>query len=141
MIMVLAMGTVLTLLVSTALALSLSGMVKAKTDQNWAGAIAAAYAGVEEYSSRVANDNTYQQYGNKSALFSSASPSLVLPSGTKVNPAFGLGASGTWANVPGSDGASSWNLAASFDGTSRCRDAKHCRQSEANRFHRLPVFH
>lgn len=106
MIMVLAMGTVLTLLVGTALALSLSGVVKANTDQDWTGAMAAAYAGVEEYSSRIANDNTYQQYGDKTAQFSLASTALVLPTGTKTNPAFGIGAAGTWAEVPGSDGAS-----------------------------------
>lgn len=108
MIMVLAMGTVLTLLVGTALALSLSGVIKSNTDQDWTGAMAAAYAGVEEYSSHIANDNTYQQYGDKNAPFSLASPTLVLPTGTKANPAFGLGTSGTWADVPGSGGASSF---------------------------------
>ncbi|WP_223691865.1 hypothetical protein [Leifsonia poae] len=104
-IMVIGIGAVLMVLVATALAYSVGGMKKARSDQNWNNAMAAAYAGVEEYESRLANDNTYQQYGNPASTFSAGS-SVSLPIGNQANPAFGLGTSGTWADVPASSGAS-----------------------------------
>ena len=70
---VIGLGAVMILLTTTAITFSLSGVVKARTDQDWNGAMAAAYAGIEEYQSRLSNDNTYQQYGNSASPFSSTS--------------------------------------------------------------------
>src|SRR5690606_18566226 len=65
---------------------------------------AAAYAGIEDYSSRVENDPSYVKFGNPASPFSSASPHLQLPTGTNENPAFTVTEGGPWAIVPGSDG-------------------------------------
>ncbi|TFD30595.1 hypothetical protein [Cryobacterium cryoconiti] len=105
--MVIGTGMIMLLLVTTALSTSVSGLVKASGDQNWNAAGSAAYAGVEEYESRLANDNAYMIYGNGAAPFSSTS-TLSLPTGTLTNPAFGIGQSGSWASVPGSDGRASY---------------------------------
>ncbi|WP_286345930.1 hypothetical protein [Frondihabitans sucicola] len=87
----------------------MSGLVKSNGDQDSAAALAAAYAGIEDYQSRLANDNTYQQYGNAASTFSnppktSANPNPYVSKFTSANgnDAFGLGASGTWAKIPGS---------------------------------------
>jgi len=103
MAITLIFGMVLVIMAATALTVATSGLKKADGDQDWNGALAAAYAGVEEYQSRLANDNSYQQYGDSAAPFSKASASkLTLPSGSQVNKAFGTGTSGSWASVPGS---------------------------------------
>jgi hypothetical protein len=104
-VMVIGIGAVLMVLVATALAYSASGMQKARTDQDWNDAYAAAYAGIEEYESRLANDNTYQQYGNPASTFSATS-TVSLPTGLQTNPAFGVGSNQSWATVPGSSRAS-----------------------------------
>jgi hypothetical protein len=104
LVMVIGIGAVLMVLVATALAYSVGGVRKARTDQSWDNAMAAAYAGVEEYESRLANDNTYQQYGNPASTFSATSQ-VALPTGSQVNPAFGIGTGGSWADVPGGTGA------------------------------------
>jgi hypothetical protein len=96
LIAVIGIGAVLTILVTAMLASSVSGVVKAQVDQSWSAAMSAAYAGVEDYKSKLANDNTYQQYGNPAALFSAGSSFT----GTHSNPAFGTGTSGSWASVP-----------------------------------------
>ena len=116
MAITLIFGMVLVVMVATALAVATSGLKKADTDQDWNAALAAAYAGVEEYQARLANDNSYVKYGNDAAPFTRAgaskatasaidSASLVLPSGDQLNPAFGVGPAGTWATVAGSGGA------------------------------------
>lgn len=107
--MVIGIGAVLTILVTSAVGISLSSLVKARSDQDWNGAMAAAYAGVDDYKSRIANDNTYVQYGNPDAPFSASSyaaGTVALPSAT--NPAFGVGATGTWATISGSDGTATY---------------------------------
>jgi hypothetical protein len=105
MAITLIFGMVLIIMAATALTVATSGLKKADTDQDWNAALSAAYAGVEEYQARLANDNSYQQFGNPAAPFSklTASP-VTLPTGTQVNPAFGTGATGTWAEVPASAG-------------------------------------
>jgi len=97
-------------LVATALTVASNGLRKTDTDQDWNGALDAAYAGVEEYQSRLATDNSYYTYGNKDAPFSvlTASTKLVLPTGTATNAAFGVGTAGTWATVPGSTPVASY---------------------------------
>lgn len=103
LIMVIAIGGVLLILATVAVSSSISGTIKARQDQAWNSALSAAYAGVEEYQSRLANDSFYVSYGNSAATFSAGS-SLTLPTGSQTNPAFGIGASGTWATVAGSGG-------------------------------------
>ena len=98
MVMVLGISVVLMLLVSVALGVSLSGMIKSKTDETWNGAVAAAYAGIDDYKSKLANDAAYTQYGNPAAPFSAGAPVVLPPA---VNPAFGLGVDGSWASIPG----------------------------------------
>ncbi len=105
LIVVLALGMLMLVLVATAMTVALSGLTKTNTDQDLNGATDAAYAGVEEYQSRLATDSTYYTYGNPAAAFSKtpiSSSVVVLPTGTATNPAFGIGTTGTWATVPGS---------------------------------------
>ncbi len=107
LVMVIAIGSVLTILVVAATAFALGGLKKSTTDESWGSALAAAYAGIEEYQSRLANDTAYYRYGNPASSFSAASR-VTLPTGASSNPAFGLGTAGTWAAVPGSAGASAF---------------------------------
>lgn len=99
LVMTIIIGMVLLVFVGTATAIAVSGTRKSSRDADWNAAIAAAYAGVEDYKSRLSNDNTYVRYGNPSAAFSAGSD-VRLPS--EVNPAFGEGTAGSWAPVPGS---------------------------------------
>jgi hypothetical protein len=107
LIMVMGIAMVLLLVMATAMSFSVSSVVKATTDQNWNGAMSAAYAGVAEYESKLANNNAYVQYGNPAAAFSTGS-TVALPTGMQVNPAFGIGTTGTWASVAGSGGTASF---------------------------------
>jgi hypothetical protein len=107
------------------IAFATGALRKARDDQDWSAALAAAYAGVEEFESRLAYDTGYVSYGNPAAAFSAGSD-LELPVGPATNPAFGLGASGTWAEVAGSGGASQFryevdNTKYSSEGTLRIR--------------------
>ena len=98
--MVVGVGLVMLTLVAGAMSVTMSGVKQTNQDEDWNGALAAAYAGIEEYQSRLANDATYQKYGNPSAPYSNGSGStLTLPTGTNANDAFGIGVSGTWAEV------------------------------------------
>lgn len=101
--MVLGLGMVLVLVTAISLASTSSGSVKSDTEADWNAALAAAYAGIEDYTSRVENDPSYVRYGNMSSSFSSASVGLTLPTGSAANPAFDVTAAGAWATVPGSD--------------------------------------
>lgn len=101
--MVIGMAAVLLLLVSTALTFSVSAMTKAKTDDNANAALAAAYAGVSDYQSRLTNDNTYQRYGDKTAPFSVSTGSTALSPDT-TNLAFDWGVGGRWATIAGATG-------------------------------------
>jgi hypothetical protein len=103
--MALGLGLVMLMLVATAMTVVTGGLRKTNTDEDWNAALAAAYAGVEEYQSRLANDSTYSKYGNPSAPFTSSTGSTVtLPVSPNVNPAFGIGTSGSWASVPAPSG-------------------------------------
>ncbi|WP_019137110.1 hypothetical protein [Cellulomonas massiliensis] len=103
LIMVLGVTTMLAALVVAGIAYAMGAQKRAASDQQWSGALAAAYAGIDEYQSRLMNDLSYWNYGNPASPFSSTS-TLTLPTGGAANPAFGLGATGTWATVPGSGG-------------------------------------
>ncbi|MGN6274123.1 MAG: hypothetical protein ACTHMQ_13650 [Protaetiibacter sp.] len=120
LLVVIGLGAVMALLISTALVFTVSGTQKSQTEVDWTGALAAANAGVEDYRSRIQNDIRYVKYGNKDAPFTKNSPpasgrpdlnaSLVLD---PDNPAFGIGTSGTWASVPGSGGKAQFRYAVS----------------------------
>jgi hypothetical protein len=99
---VIGTGMLMLVLVATSITVASNGLRKTDTEQDQNGALDAAYAGVEEYQSRLATDNSYYTYGNKDAPFSLATGStkLTLPTGTAANAAFGIGLSGTWATVP-----------------------------------------
>lgn len=104
---VIILGTVLMLMSGAIVSVSVSGAQKSVYDANWNAAGAAAYAGVEDYQSKLANDNAYSQYGALGNTFSTGSTFT----GTNNNPAFGLGAdTGTvataWAKVDASDPSS-----------------------------------
>ena len=109
MVLVLGIGLVLTMLIIGGVALSLGSSKKASTDANWNGALAAAYAGIEEYQSRLSEEPAYVKYGNPASAFSwpnhAVTAKVQLPPTApvdKTNPAFGLGTTGTWAIVEGS---------------------------------------
>jgi Tfp pilus assembly protein PilX len=107
---VIGTGMLMLVLVATSLTVASNGLRKTDTEQDQNGALDAAYAGVEEYQSRLAADNSYYTYGNKDAPFSVATGStkLTLPTGTAANAAFGIGVNGTWATVPQSTPVASY---------------------------------
>ncbi|MFF1634503.1 hypothetical protein [Leifsonia sp. NPDC058248] len=96
LITVVIFGTVLVMLVATAAAFASSGAINSRTQDDWNAAMSAAYAGVEDYKSRLANDTTYVQYRNSASTFSASSTGGLPPT---TNPAFGVGTGGSWANV------------------------------------------
>lgn len=98
LIVVIGVAATLLILVTVAVSASLSGVVKARTDLSWNASIAAAYAGVEDYKSKIANDSSYYRYGNPASSFSTSS-AVTLPTGADENPAFGVGASGSWQTI------------------------------------------
>jgi hypothetical protein len=100
MITVICMVALMTLLVMTAVVASAGTTAKSGDDEDWNGALAAAFAGLEEYQSRLSEEPGYLKYGNPSSPFSSAS-TVTLPPTT--NKAFGLGVSGTWQIAYGPD--------------------------------------
>lgn len=106
MVMVLGIGAVLTILILGGVALSLGSSQKASTDSGWNAALAAAYAGVEEYQSRLSEEPSYVKYGNPDSTFSwpnhAVAAKVQMPPSDKTNPAFGLGATGSWSIVEGS---------------------------------------
>lgn len=99
---VFGLALVMLVLIAGAMTVSTRGIIKTNSDEDFTGALAAAYAGIEEYQSRLANDSNYQKFGNPAAPFSASSASsLSLPTGANANPAFGIGTTGTWADIPG----------------------------------------
>lgn len=103
LVLVIGISTMLAILMTGLVAISVNGMRQATSDSNWNAALSAAYAGIDEYQSRLSNDTTYYRFGNPTSTFSTGSD-VTLPSGAETNPAFGLGTGGTWAEVSGSSG-------------------------------------
>lgn len=102
LVLVISIGMVLSILVIAGIAYAVGGIKHSKTTQDWDATLAAAYAGIEEYQSRLAADPGYWRYGNPAAPFTSSSGSVVTPP-SAANPAFGLGTDpDSWATVPGS---------------------------------------
>jgi hypothetical protein len=111
---VIGLGLAMLLLVAVGMSSAASGVIKTNNDEDIKGAISAAYAGVEDYQSRLALDSRYYKFGNPAAPFSTASAaSLSLPSGSTYNPAFETTTGGNWASIPNPDGTSS-STGASF---------------------------
>jgi hypothetical protein len=103
---VIGLGLAMLLLVAVGMSSATSGVIKTNNDENIKGAIAAAYAGVEEYQSRLALDSTYYKFGNPTAPFSlSSAVGLSLPAGSQSNPAFDATQGGSWATIPNPDGS------------------------------------
>ncbi|MBF0672656.1 MAG: hypothetical protein IR160_08730 [Salinibacterium sp.] len=107
MVTVIGITSVLVLLVVAATATVLGSQRKSVDDSDWNAALAAAYAGIDEYQNRISDEPSYVKYGNPASEFSNPSGSststVQLP--PTANPAFGLGEDGDWATVPGSDNA------------------------------------
>ncbi|MEO6116698.1 MAG: hypothetical protein ABIP33_09960 [Pseudolysinimonas sp.] len=101
---VIGLGAVMLIMVATTLTMTTSGEQKSNTDTAWNASLAAAYAGVEDYKSRIANDSSYARYGNPSDPYTATSTGISLPTGTSANPAFNITAAQSWATVPGSNG-------------------------------------
>jgi hypothetical protein len=107
--LVLSIGLVLILLVVTATTVSVSGLKTARSDEDASAALDAAYAGIDEYESRLAGDSSYGQYGNVASQFTSGTGSKVIsPAPSSPNPAFDVTKGGTWATVAGSGGTASF---------------------------------
>ena len=106
LVAVIGIGTVVMLLVATMVAIATSGARVTATDRDWNRAIAAAYAGVADYQSRLNADNTYGNYGQQYAPFSLASSS-TFPKGVGSNPAFNYQTGQPWVTVPTGDGSAS----------------------------------
>ena len=100
LIVVIGLGLLMVAMVATALTVTSSGEQKADSDTDWNGALAAAYAGIEDYTSRVENDSSYTRFGNPAAPFSSGSTGLTLPTGAAANPAFNITAAPHGARSP-----------------------------------------
>ena len=100
------LGVVMVLLVGAALGAVSSGSFAARTDQDSTGALDAAYSGVQDYLVRINGDPSYRRFGNANSVFTRQSGSTV--TAQTANPAFDVTAGGTWATVPGSNGAASF---------------------------------
>lgn len=103
LVMVIGIAGVMSLLLVAAVSISLGTLHRSDDDQDWNAALAAAFAGLEEYQSRLSEEPGYVQYGNPASSFSR--PNTTIPATVKLpttaNPAFGLGTSGTWAIARG----------------------------------------
>jgi hypothetical protein len=99
---VIGLGLAMLLLVAVGMSSATSGLLKTNNDEDIKSAVAAAYAGVEDYQSRLALDSTYYKFGNPAAPFSVASAAgLTLPAvgASNYNAAFDASAGGAWANI------------------------------------------
>ena len=124
LVLVIGLGLILSLLIATMITTSIGGLKKSSTDVNSSAAMAAAYAGIEDYQSKLANDNTYEQYGNAASTFSNPLPTAAVPkptvskfTGLNGNPAFGFGS----ASNPGASTSTSWAVVFGSSGRARYR--------------------
>ena len=84
---VIGLGLAMLMLVAVGMTSAASGTIKTNTDEDIKGAISAAYAGVQDYQSRLALDSTYYKFGNPAAPFSASSAtSLTLPIPGELQP-------------------------------------------------------
>jgi hypothetical protein len=98
LVAVIGIGMVVMILAATMMGIATTGATKSSSDRDYANAMAAAYAGLADYQSRVNADNNYAtKYGDVSQAFSTGDQ---FPNGTGGNPAFT-----GWVSVPDSDGS------------------------------------
>ncbi|MET4158734.1 hypothetical protein [Agromyces sp. PvR057] len=100
---VVGISLVMLLLIAIGASYSLSGIRKADTDGDASAALAAAYAGADEFTSRLSNDARYSRFGNPASPFTIANGStggVTLPTGVDANPAFNVTAGAAWASIP-----------------------------------------
>ena len=90
LVLVIGMGTILAILVVAAIGYAVSGIGFSRATQDTDGSLAAAYAGIEEYQSRLAADPGYWKYGNPASAYSRSTGSVVTAP-PAANPAFGAG--------------------------------------------------
>lgn len=95
LVAVVAAAAVLMIAVTVMLSSATNTTIRTRSDSDWNRAIAAAYAGLADYQSKLAADNSYQQYGNAAAAFSSSSTFSSNPGSA----ALATTAGGTWQNV------------------------------------------
>jgi hypothetical protein len=105
---VIGLGLIMLLMIATTLTMTTSGEQKSDTDTDWNAALSAAYAGVEDYKSRVENDSSYARFGNPSDPYTATSTGISLPTGSSANPAFNITSATPWATVAGSGGHASF---------------------------------
>ncbi|MCL2466198.1 MAG: hypothetical protein FWF02_04815 [Micrococcales bacterium] len=103
LVAVIAVTAIIATVVIAGTAVALSSNRLGRHTADWSAALAAAYAGVEDYRSNLTNEPDYWRYGDPTAPFTIASGSSAVVLPPVPNPAFGLGAAGTWATVRGSD--------------------------------------
>ncbi|WP_010203858.1 hypothetical protein [Salinibacterium sp. PAMC 21357] len=105
--MVIGITVVLGLLVTTAVTYATGGFRQSASTEEWSASLAAAYAGVEDYQSRLSEDTSYMQYGNPAAAFSvSTGSSVKLPAVAQKNDAFNVQVNEAWQPVPEGKGDS-----------------------------------
>lgn len=104
--MVIGLGLVMVLIVTLAVSTIVAGSRKSYSDVDWNAALAAAYAGIEDYKSRVELNSDYWSYANLESSFTPDSLVVTLP--PVANPAFNVGENEPWAEVPGSDGGAEY---------------------------------
>ena len=89
------LGLAMLMLVAVGMTSAASGTIKTNTDEDIKGAISAAYAGVQDYQSRLALHSTYYKFGNPAAPFSASSAaSLSVPTPANSQPGIRLNAVG-----------------------------------------------
>ncbi|WBU37650.1 hypothetical protein [Homoserinibacter sp. YIM 151385] len=102
---VFGLGMIMLVLVASSMTVATSGLQRTDQDEDWNAALNAARAGVQEYQSRLANDNTYTRFGNPQSKFTKGADNatdIVAPPASQANPAFGI--NGAWATMEGTDG-------------------------------------
>ncbi|QAV70260.1 hypothetical protein ESZ53_07280 [Salinibacterium sp. UTAS2018] len=105
--MVIGITVVLGLLVTTAVTYATGGFRQSAATEEWSASLAAAYAGVEDYQSRLSEDTSYVQYGNPASKFTlSTGSSVKLPAAAQKNDAFNVAVDAAWQAVPGGVGDS-----------------------------------
>ncbi|ROR80011.1 hypothetical protein SAMN06295974_1905 [Plantibacter flavus] len=95
--LVIALGMVIIIVATSAIAFANGGGLKSRHDADWDAALAAAYAGVEEYRSRLTAISDYQLCINDNSPFTPEPPSEVDGCGT--NPALSVEPAGDWARL------------------------------------------
>lgn len=98
LVVVVAVGAVLAMFMSILVVTAVNGTKQAHSDADWNAALAAAYAGIDEYQSRLSDDTSYYRFGNAASSFSVGS---TVSAPLTPNPAFDVGPGGGWGTVPG----------------------------------------